>query len=73
MRVGTIDLGFTVKVRNNVINKTVIIIANEEFVNDTFKWCEYVVPKFEILIKEIIEEYIQIHGKILTSQKNYSG
>ena len=49
------------------------IIKDEEFTTNCVDWCEYVIPRFEKLIKEIVEEYIEINGKILTSQQNYSG
>ena len=48
-------------------------VKDDDFRKDTLKWGCHVVPRFEKLIKEIVEEYIEINGKILTSQKGYSG
>ena len=48
-------------------------IKDDDFRKDTLEWGCHVVPRFEKLIKEIVEEYIEINGKILTSQQNYSG
>ena len=55
------------------MNTVDYLVKDDDFRKDTLEWGCHVVPRFEKIIKEIVEEYIEINGKILTSQQNYSG
>ena len=45
----------------------------QEVTNSAIELGCTVIPIFEILIFDIVEEFIKINGKILTSQSSYSG